>query len=162
MKAERFWKILSLLLVAWAVAASLHTVLSAPRHHEILGRMEADLRQIEGQAGRWAREDALRAGLEARQAWKPADLDELAGRAFGAGVAKVSPRPAVPAADGWQVREASLELREIPYAQAAAFLAAAAENPPAWRLREIDVRPSAEAGKGAMTLVLEALEKKRP
>ena len=162
MKAERFWKILALGLAACAAAATLHTVLSAPRHRENFGRMEADFRQIQGQSGRWAREDALRAGLEARRAWKPADLDELARRAFGAGVAKVAPRPAVPAADGWQVREASVELREIPYAQAAAFLAAAAENPPAWRLREIDVKPSAEAGKGAMTLVLEALEKKQP
>ena len=162
MKGERFWKILALVLAAWAASASLHTLLSAPRHREILDRMEADGLQIQSHAGRWAREDAFRAGLEAAQAWKPADLDELALRTFGAGVAKVSPRPAVPAADGWQVREASIEFREVPYAQAAAFLAAAAEQAPAWRLREIDVKPSAEAGKGSMGVVIEALEKKRP
>ena len=162
MKGERVWNALALLLAVSAAAASLHARLSSPRHREILGQMEEDLRQIRSYSGRWAREDAFRAGLDETRAWKPADLDELAVRAFGPGVARVTPRPAVPAADGWLVREASVDLREAHYAQAAAFLAAAAGNLPAWRLREIDVKPSAEAGSGAMTLVLEALEKKRP
>ena len=162
MKRERLWNLLALALAAAAVAASLQTGLSAKRHREILGRIEADRAEIQNQAGRWAREDAFRAGLDARQAWTPADLDALANRAFGPGVAKITPRPAVPAADGWRVREASIELRDVAYPAAAAFLADAAGGAPAWRLRELDVRPSAEAGRGALTLVLEALEKKRP
>ena len=56
----------------------------------------------------------------------------------------------------------SVELRDVSYAEVALFLAAAAETPPAWRLREIEIKPSAEAGRGAMALTLEALEKKRP
>lgn len=162
MKGERIWKMIALLLAAGAVAASLDAALSLPRHREILFRKGADLRTIQAAAGRWAKEDGLRAWLDSRQAWRPVDLDELATRALGAGAAKITPRPAVPAADGWQRREASVELREASYAEVALFLASAVEIPPAWRLREIEIRPSAEAGKGAMTLVLEALEKKQP
>jgi hypothetical protein len=81
---------------------------------------------------------------------------------LGPRVARVTPRPAAPAAEGWQRREATVEAAGVPYADAARFLAAAAEQPPGWRLREMEFRPSAEAGQGALTLVLEALEKKRP
>ena len=80
MKAERFWKAFAMFLAIWAVAASLHTLLSAPRHREIFDRMEADFRQIQSQAGRWAHEDALRAGLEANRAWKPAFLQSSPGQ----------------------------------------------------------------------------------
>ena len=162
MKGERLWKAGALALSVVALAASLNTLLSAPRHREILARKEADLLKIRAQAGRWAREDALRARLDAQQAWTPADLEALATRTLGAGAAKIAPRPAAPAAAGWQRREAAVELRDVSYAEAALFLAAAAETPPAWRLREIEIRPSAEAGKGAMTVALETLEKKRP
>jgi len=162
MKGERIWNAAAWTLAVWAAAASLNTWFSAPRHREILARQEEDLRQIRADSGRWAQEDALRAWLDAQQAWQPASLDELATRAFGAGLAKITPRPAVAAADGWQRREVSVELREVPYGEAAVFLLSAAETPPAWRLREIEIKPSAEAGKGAMALVLEALEKKKP
>lgn len=162
MKGERIWKAVVLALSVAAVTASLNTMLASPRQKEILFRKETDLKKIRAQAGRWAREDALRNRLEEQQAWKPADLDELATRALGIHVAKITPRPATPAADGWQRREASVDLRDVSYAEAISFLSAAAETSPAWRLREIDIQPSAEAGKGAMALVLESLEKKRP
>jgi hypothetical protein len=162
MKGEPIWKMAVWALSVWAVAASLNSVLSAPRQREILARKEADLRKIQAYEGRWAPEDALRSRLDAQQAWKPIDLDELAVRTFGAGLAKITPRPATPAVEDWQRREASVDLREIPYAEASLFLSAAAETPPAWRLREIEIKPSAAAGKGAMTLVLESLEKKQP
>ena len=162
MKGERIWKAAVLALSVGALATSLNTVLSAPRHREILARKAADLRTIRAQAGRWAREDALRAGLEVRQAWTPADLDELATRALGAGAAKISPRAATAIAGGWLRREASVELRDVSYEEAAMFLASAAETLPAWRLREIEIKPSSKAGRGAMSLVLEALEMKRP
>jgi hypothetical protein len=162
MKGERIWKVAVWTLASVAAAASLNTMLSASRHREILARKETALQNIRIQAGRWAREDAYRARLDAQHAWTPADLGELAARALGAEAAKITPRPATPAADGWQRREASVELRDVRYAEAALFLASAAENQPAWRLREIEIKPSAEAGKGAMVLVLETLEKKRP
>ena len=100
MKGERGWKAAALGLAVLAVAASLNAVLSAPRHQEVLARKEADLRKIQAQAGRWAREDALRNMLEARQAWTPAALEELAIRALGVDVAKITPRPATPMAVG--------------------------------------------------------------
>ncbi len=162
MKDERIWKGMAGVLSVAAVVLTLNTFLSAPRQQEIVARKEADLRQIQAYAGRWAAEDAFRGWLDAQQAWKPADLDELAVRTLGANAAKITPRPATPAADGWQRREVSVDLREVSYDEAALFLSAAAETPPAWRLREIDIKPSAVAGKGAMTLVLESLEKKRP
>jgi hypothetical protein len=162
MKGERIWKASALALSVLAVAATLNTGLSAPRQREILVRKETALRNIQAYAGRWAREDALKNQLAAQQAWKPVDLDELAVRTLGANTAKITPRPATAAADGWQRREVSVEMREVPYTEAALFLAGAAETPPAWRLREIEIKPSAEAGKGGMTVVLEALEKKRP
>ena len=162
MKSERICKVAALALSVGAVVASLNMVLSAPRQRDILARKEADLLKIQAFAGRWAQEDALRNRLDAQQAWKPADLDELATRTLGANMVKITPRPATPAADGWQRREVSVEVRAAPYAEAALFLSSAAETPPAWRLREIEIKPSAEAGKGAMTVVLEALEKKTP
>jgi hypothetical protein len=162
MKADRLWHIAALVLAVAAAAASLHTWLSAPRHAEILRRKESDLRQIEAHANRWAREDAYRGFLDAQQAWQPVRLEEIAIRTLGMDVARVVPRPAAPAADGWQRREVSVEIPSVSYAEAVLFLAAAAESLPAWRLREIDLRPSAEAGTGAMTAVLEALEKKQP
>lgn len=162
MPGERIWQAAVLVLAVGAVALSLNTVLSAPRQREIVARKQADLQQIRADANRWAREDALRVWMDAQQAWRPADLEELAVRALGAGAAKITLRPATAAADGWQRREASVDLGDVSYAAAAVFLAAGAETPPAWRLREIEFKPSAEAGRGALALVLEALEKKQP
>ena len=90
------------------------------------------------------------------------DLAALAESALGTGAAKISPRSPVSVAGGWQRREVAVELPSVAYAEAATFLAAAAAAEPPWRLREIDVRPAAEAGQGAWSLVLETLEKKRP
>lgn len=162
MKGERAWKSAALVLAVAAVAATLQLGLSAPRQHEIYARKAADLRNIQVVAGRWAREEAWRDQLDAQRAWTPADLDELATRTLGANAAKITPRPATAAADGWQRREVAVEARAVPYAAAAQFLSAAAAQPPAWRLREIEIKPSAEAGQGALTCVLEALEKKQP
>ena len=162
MTAERVWKGLAIALAALAAAATLQTTLSAPRHRDLLARKEADLAKIRTFAGRWAAEDALRADWDRRQIAQPADLAELAVNALGTGAAKSSPRSPVPAAGDWQRREAAVELPSVSYAEAATFLAAAAAAEPPWRLREIDVRPAAEAGRGALSLVLETLEKKRP
>ena len=162
MKAERLWTGAILGLAVLALASSLHLGLSLRRDREIVKRKEADLGRIRGHAGRWAREEAFRARLEQIRAEQPVDLEEIAVRTLGSGVARLSPRPAESVDRGWQRREMTVEIREAPYAEAALFLAAAAETPPAWRMREIDLRASATAGQGAMTVVLEALEKKRP
>jgi len=162
MKAERFWKILAGALSVAAMAMTVNTTLSAPRLREILIQKEADLQQVQSAQSRWAQEDVYRLWLDAKQAWTPTDLDELATRTLGEGIARISPRPAVTIIDGWQLREATVKINEAPYDEIALFLSHAAENPPTWRLREIDIRPSAEQGKGAMTCVLEALEKKQP
>jgi len=162
MKAERSWKILAGVLSLAALAFTLNTILSAPRQREILVQKESDLQQVQSAQSRWAREDVFRLWLDAQQAWTPVNLDDVATRTLGDKTARISPRPAVPIADGWQQREVSVEIREAPYDEIAVFLSHAAQSPPAWRLREIELRPSAEAGKGAMTCVLEALEKKQP
>jgi len=162
MKGERLWKILAGGLSVAAVAITLNTMLSAPRQREILLKKEGDLRKIQASQSRWVQEDAYCDWLDAQQAWSPIDLDALAARTLGTRAARISPRPAVPAADGWQKREVSIEIREATYDEVALFLSTAAETPPAWRLREIEITPSAEVGQGALTCVLEALEKKNP
>ena len=162
MKGDRLWKAVAGVLSVWAVAASLNTVLSAPRHREILLRKESDLQKIRAQASRWDREDQWAHRLDAQQAWKPLDLDEVATRTLGGNVAKITPRPVSSLANGWLRRETAVDLRDVSYAEAALFLSALSEAAPAWRLREVEFSPSAEAGKGAMTLALEALEKKQP
>ena len=162
MKGERIQSALALALAVAALGVSLNTLLSAPRQREILARQAADLRQIQAQSGRWVREEAYRDQLEALAARTPADLEDLAVRTLGSGAAKITPRPAQPAADGWQRREAAVELADVPYAEAAMFFAGLTEGLPAWRLREIELRPSAVAGRGALTLVVEALEQKQP
>ena len=160
MKGERIWKGVAWALAAWALAASLNTLLSFRRHRDVFEPKAADLEKILRYAGRWQAEDAWRARMDAKQAWQPADLDEWATRTLGAGVARIELRSAAAAANGWQVREASVEFGNVSYAEAAAFLAAAALESPPWRLREIAVHPGSEAGKGAMELTLEALEKR--
>ncbi|MGD9782453.1 MAG: hypothetical protein AB7V14_09910 [Kiritimatiellia bacterium] len=162
MKGERVWKGVVWALAVWAVAASLNTVLSYRRHRDVLAPKVADLEKILRHAGRWQAEDAWRARMDAKQAWVPADLDEWATRTLGAGVARIDLRSAASAADGWQVREAAVELGNVSYAEAAAFLAAAGSASPPWRLREISIQPGAEAGAGTMNLALEALEKDQP
>jgi len=162
MKGERLWKILAAGLSVAAVAVTLNTVLSAPRLQEILTRKKADLQKIQASQSRWESEDAYREWLDTQQAWKPMDLEQLAARTLGTRAARISPRPAVPAVDGWQQREVSVEIREASYDEVALFLSTAAETPPGWRLREIEIVPSAEAGQGTLTCVLEALEKKTP
>ena len=162
MKGERLWKAVVGALSVWAVAASLNTVLSAPRHREILLRKESDLQKIRAQASRWDREDQWARRLDAQQAWKPLDLDEVATRTLGGNVAKITPRPVSSWANGWLRRETAVDLRDVSYAEAALFLSALSEVAPAWRLREVEFSPSAEAGKGSMALTLEALEKKQP
>ncbi len=162
MKAEQFWKLLAGALAVAAVAVTVRTIRHAPRQREILAQKESALQEVQSVQSRWAQEDAYRMMLDARQAWTPVDLDELATRTLGQLPARISPRPAVTVADGWQLREATVKISEAPYDKIALFLSSAAEKSPAWRLREIDIRPSAEQGKGAMTCVLEALEKKQP
>ena len=162
MKGERLWKAVVGALSVWAVAASLNTVLSASRHRDILLRKEADLQKIRTQASRWNREDQWARRLDAQQAWKPVDLDEVATRTLGGNVAKITPRPVSSLANGWLRRETAVDLRDVSYAEAALFLSALSEAAPAWRLREVEFSPSAEAGKGSMALTLEALEKKQP
>ena len=162
MKGERLWKAVVGALSVWAVAASLNTVLSASRHRDILLRKEADLQKIRTQASRWNREDQWARRLDAQQAWKPVDLDEVATRTLGGNAAKITPRPVSSLANGWLRRETAVDLRDVSYAEAALFLSALSEVAPAWRLREVEFSPSAEAGKGSMALTLEALEKKQP
>ena len=62
MKGDRLWKAVAGVLSVWAVAASLNTVLSAPRHREILLRKEADLQKIRAQSSRWSQEDISSSG----------------------------------------------------------------------------------------------------
>ncbi len=161
MKPDRDWGMVAIGLAVVAVAATLHSGLSLPRYRETILRKQRDLQSIQAHAHRWELEDEYRRQLDGAGAWQPADLDEIAVRILGRDVARVTSRPAKPVSDGWQVREVAVDLREVSFAEAGMLLAAASETRPAWRLREIDIRPSAEAGKGAMTMVLEALEKKR-
>ncbi len=162
MKGERIWKAVVLALSVWAVAASLNTVLSASRHREILARKEADLQKIRAQANRWSREDQWSRRLDAQQAWKPVDLEEVATRALGANVAKITSRPVSLLAKGWQRRETAVDLHNVSYAEAALFLSALSETSPSWRLREVEFGSSSEAGNGSLILALESLEKKQP
>ncbi|MDD2240856.1 MAG: hypothetical protein PHO14_01875 [Kiritimatiellae bacterium] len=159
MRTERVYAVSVMVLAGLALVSTLQMRMSAARHHEIIQRKADHVAQIEMLAGRWEREDRYRARLEAQGARQPADLDALAVHMLGEGTVRLAPRPATPAADGWQRREVAVEIPSVAYAQAIQFLAAAAETLPAWRLREIDLRPSAEPGQGSMTAVLEALEK---
>jgi hypothetical protein len=152
----------AVVLAVWAVAATLNTALSSFRQREILNRKKEDLQRIRRLADRWAVEEAWQARLEALKAWTPARLEAMADGSLGEGAARVSVRPAVPAAGEWQVREAVVEIREVPYEALSRFLGGVSEAPPAWRLRAVELRPSAEAGKGDAILTFEALEKKQP
>ena len=151
-----------MVLAALALAVGVQGWLSGPREREILARKEADLAFVRAQAGRWAGEEAFRARRETHGGGAAAELEPIAERTLGAGVARLTPRPAEAAGEGWQRREVTVEIREAPLAEAVLFLAAASEGPGGWRLREIDVRPGAVAGRGGLTAVLEALERKAP
>ena len=162
MKAERMWQALALVLAVAAAAALLDSALSRGRRREIEERKRLDLRRIQSHEGRWAREETLRFRLEAGRLWRPADLEGLARVVLGADAARVVQRPAEAISDGWQRREAVIEVFDADYADVATLLASAADGLPPWRLREVESRPFAEPGRGAATLVVEAVEKKRP
>lgn len=160
MTVERTWKWWAGGLAAVAVALTLHTALSAPRHRQLMSRKTAALKSILHVQSRWAPEEAYRRQLEQEGADSPADLEQIATRTLGAGTANLSAKQAEASAGGWQRREVSVSARNVAFDEFAVFLAQAAETPPAWRLREIEWRPSSEPGKGGVTCVLEALEKK--
>lgn len=160
MTPERTWKWWAGGLAILAVALTLHTLLSAPRHQQLMSRKAAALKSVLQVQSRWAAEEIYRFGLEKEGADTPVDLEQIATRTLGAGTANLSARQAEDAAGGWQRREVSVSVRDVAFDEFAVFLAEAAGNPPAWRLREIEWRPSSEPGKGAVTCVLEALEKK--
>lgn len=160
--AERYWPVAVLLLGALAVVVTLDTWLSAGRHRDILHAKDDARQKVAAYAGRWAREAAYRQDLDRQQAWQPVALPELASRWLGPHAAQITPRPATAAADDWQRREVAIQLDNVPFAEAAQFLAEAAASLPPWRLQELTLAPSAEAGHGHLTAVLVALEKKSP
>lgn len=160
MRANRPWVLLAALAAGIAVAVTLHVGLSAARHRAILARKQQDLAAIQQFAGRWAPEEAWRDFLESQRAYIPADLEDIATRTLGANQARITLRPAEVIADGWQRRSAAVELANVNLAEAITFLSTAAETSPAWRLREITVRATAQPGHGAMSVVLETLEKR--
>ena len=160
MRANRQWILLATLAAGIAVAVTLHLSLSAARHREIVARKQQDLAAIQQVAGRWALEEAWRDSLESQHAYTPAELEDIATRTLGTDQARITLRPAEAIAHGWQRRTAAVEMTNVDYAEAAIFLAIAAESSPAWRLREISLHATAQPGQGSLSLILETLEKR--
>lgn len=162
MKAERLWRTIALALAVAAAAVSLHLWLSGFRYRDTLAHKQETLRQVRSYAGRWAGEESLVDQWEAQQAWAPAELDELVARTLGAAAVRITPHQPSLAFAGWQRRAATLEVNAGSYADAAKLLTALGTSAPPWRVREIDFRPAAEAGQGALALDVEGLEKQHP
>lgn len=146
------------LAVAAALAATLHTALSAPRKLAALARREAELGDLRRLTAQWAAEEAYLARLDAEGRTEPVDPGESAGQAFGGrGSAEVTPGAAQPAADGWEAREARVACRDILYGDLSVFLDGVTGTQPPWRVREISLEAGAKPGRGAATVALEAL-----
>ncbi len=158
MTSDRVLNAITLIAAGLALVVSLDTALSLPRRRAVIQRKQDTLQQIQTHASRWSAEEALQARLDAAGAWTPMDLNALATRLWNSEAIRTYMRQAVPIADGWQVREAVLEGRGIPYATLPAFLDEASRHEPAWRLRALELK-SAAAGEGDATLTMEALEK---
>lgn len=155
-------------IAAWlfagvAVALSLHTWLSTPEKLARLQRRAADLETVHHLSTRWDAEMAYQQSLKAAGQIRPPDLPEMAARALeGKPQPRIQFRPARPALEGWQVREAQVEWDHVPYSLLAIFLDYAGGFRPGWRLQEISFHPDAEGAQGAVSLVLEALEMETP
>jgi hypothetical protein len=160
MKADRAWQIAAVALAFAALGSTWGTLRSAGEFGDRLDRRRRDLARIEAYARRWSAEEAYRRDLESQGRLVPADIKELAAKHLGADAARVDEGAAVDIGDGWVAREVQMQMREADYARVADFLAAASESPPPWRLLEAELRPSAQAGKGSLTIRLEAVEKR--
>ena len=147
------------LLAVAAVVLSLHVALSAPAYRERLGRRLADLRAVESIAAeRQAVLSRIAGRASAGDAEIAAALADAATETLGLDVASITldapadlaPLPAV-------LRTANVRIADAPYAEIAVFLDHAADATPAWHLRSASFEPSAEAGRGAASLVLQTL-----
>ena len=161
MKGDRIWGGVALALGVAAVAASLHTALSARRVQDQLARLQQDVQQVEAYAHRWAGEEAYRAGLEGAGATQPVELESAVVSSLGEGVAQIKPLPTVAIGNGWQRREATIDIASAPYSEVALLLSALTRQQPPWRLTELGIRPSATAGKGGIQLTVQAVEKRQ-
>ena len=147
------------LLAVAAAVLSLHVALSGPAWRERLDRRLADLRAVETIA---AGRQAVLARLEGRGDPPGGDhaaaLSAIATEVLGLDVAAVdldapadlAPLPAV-------LRTARVQVTDAPDDEIAVFLDRVADASPAWHLRSAAFDPSAEAGRGAATLVLQTL-----
>ena len=160
MNLDRILSWAALALAVAALAWTLDTALSGPRRRDLLDRKAGAVRELVRLSGEDAPDRAWLEDLDADGLHAPPPLERLAAGRFPGGSANVSPRSAVPVADGWQRRATLLTLSGISFADIPAFCGEAARQRPPWRLREAEFLPSADhPGTGDARLLFEALEK---
>lgn len=159
MNLDRILHGIALVLGVAALAWSLDTALSAPRRRALLDRKAEAIRSLRLLAGRHAAERAWLDAMETAGNTAPGPLAPLAARLFPDAAPSATPRAPVPAAAGWQMRGTLLTLSGVSFAELPAFCSALAGGHPPWRLRELELRPSAPPGTGDAVLLFESLEK---
>ena len=159
MNLDRILQETALVLAVAALAWSLDTALSAPRRRGLLDRKAEAIQSLQRLAGRHAAERAWLDGLSAAPRAPSDALATLAARIFPGASPSATPRPPAPAAAGWQSRETLLSLTGVSFAELPSFCAWAAGQRPPWRLRELELRPSDNAGTGDALLLFETLER---
>lgn len=162
MKTDRALSWIALALAVLALAATLDTALSGPRRRKLLDRKAGEIRELLRLAGENTAERAWLAGLEESGWGAPPPLERLAAGRFPDGAAIASPRSAEPVVEGWQRRETLLGLSGVDFGDIPAFCEEAARQRPPWRLREAELLPSSDPGKGDARLLFEALERVAP
>ena len=147
------------LLSVAALLVTAHTLAETPRTLGQIARRRGDLIQLQGLAERHAANRAARETLAATSG-TPVDLAAWLGEQQPTWSAEVQARETTPLSAGWSVRRVDVRLPDVSLADAAHWLAQAETGRPPWRVVEIHVVAGAEAGRGRMNLVMEALERK--
>lgn len=159
MNLDRLLPGVALVLSVAALAWSLDTALSAPRRRALLDRKAEAVAALHRLERRHAAEQAWLDSLESGGGTAPVPLDALAARRFPDSAPSATVRSAVPAVPGWQRRETLLTLANVSFADLPGFCAEAASGRLPWRLRELELRTSENAGRGDAVLLFETLEK---
>jgi hypothetical protein len=154
------------------IAAGLLIVLGLILTVRGLSQVPGQLRRVRAKADTLARlheaareqavPDALLGALAGEGALQPPPLDTLLRETLGGAAYELEQGDPQPLRDGWSVQTARVTLEDIPLAQEAGAVAQLEGGRPPWRVTEYTIIPGPVAGRGRVTLDLEALSRRQP
>ncbi|MFH0879892.1 MAG: hypothetical protein V2A34_09285 [Lentisphaerota bacterium] len=145
------------------VLLSLHSLRTTPENLRILERKTADLRDLSSLEKLAGDDQGAIAEFEKIADHPPATMADIARKAQWSSPPDVRLRDGAPTISGWTVRAAEISMNSVRFTDLSRFILAAESERPPWQLRECTLSASGQGeGTARATLIMEALEKKRP